>query len=39
VDNGEDDDTGEDRSKKNPPGIPLENQNGPSSDEINDEEA
>jgi hypothetical protein len=39
VDNGKDDDTGEERSQNNPPGIPLENQNGQSSDEINDEEA
>jgi hypothetical protein len=39
LDNGENDDTGEERSQKKPPGIPLENQNGPSSDEINNEEA
>jgi hypothetical protein len=37
--NDDDDDTGEERSQNNPPSIPLENQNGPSNDEINDEEA
>jgi hypothetical protein len=39
VDNGEDGDTGEACSQNNPPGIPLENQNGPISDDDSDEEA
>jgi hypothetical protein len=39
VDNGKDDDTGEEYSQNNPTGIPLENETGPSSDEINDDEA